>query len=154
MSETENGGGVSKPLYTAHALATGDGRDGHVESPDGIISFDLAMPKEMRGRGGLPNPELLFAAGYAACFHNALRLVGRRAKQNVDGSSVEAAVTLGANAEGGFELAVVLEVTVPDIAEDVLRSLIATTERVCPYSNAVRGNVNVDVRVRTSASTS
>lgn len=151
MSETRV---PSKPLYTAHALATGDGRDGHVESPDGIISFDLALPTEMRGRGGAPNPELLFAAGYAACFHNALRLVARRARQDVEGSSVAAAVTLGANTDGGFELGVVLEVAAPNVPEEVLRSLVATTEHVCPYSNAVRGNVNVEVRVRASAQTS
>lgn len=144
------GTGSGTPLYTAHALATGDGRDGHVRSSDGLIDFDLALPKEMRGRGGAPNPELLFASGFAACFHNALRLVARRAKQDVEGSQVGAAVSLSANAQGGFELAVVLEVTAPNVPEDVLRSLVSTTEQVCPYSNAVRGNVPVEVRVAAS----
>ncbi|WP_067903057.1 Ohr family peroxiredoxin [Nocardia vaccinii] len=136
-----------KPLYTANAVATGAGRDGHVSSLDKTVDTDLAVPKEMHGAGGLPNPEIFFAAGFAACFHNALRLVARRAKQNVEGSSVAAAVTLGANERGGFELAVVLEVSVPGLDKPTLRELVETTEQVCPYSNAVRGNVPVEVRI-------
>jgi lipoyl-dependent peroxiredoxin len=136
-----------KPLYTARAQATGDGRDGRAESSDGMLKADLALPKEMGGKGGATNPEQLFAAGYSACFHNALRLVARRAKQNVDGSSVGAEVTIGANAEGGFELAVVLHVQAPGIDEETLRRLVDTADRVCPYSNAVRGNVAVDIRL-------
>lgn len=136
-----------KPLYTARALATGDGRDGHVTSADGTVDTELALPKEMHGAGGLPNPEVFFAAGFAACFHNALRLVARRAKQDVEGSRVESAVTLGANERGGFELAVVLEVSIPGVEESVLRELVAVTETVCPYSNAVRGNVAVDIKI-------
>jgi osmotically inducible protein OsmC len=136
-----------KPLYTAHALATGDGRNGRVASPDGLVDFDLTLPKEMGGAGGAPNPELLFAAGYASCFHNALRLVAKKAKQDIEGSTVGADVTIGANGDGGFGLAVVLEVTVPGLPEEALRGLIETADRICPYSNAVRGNVTVDIRV-------
>lgn len=134
-----------KPLYTAQALASGDGRNGRVASPDGIVDFDLALPKEMGGAGGAANPELLFAAGYAACFHNALRLVARKTKHGVEGSTVGADVTIGANAGGGFGLAVVLDVHVPGLAEGTLRTLIETADRICPYSNAVRGNVTVEI---------
>lgn len=143
MSETT----VTTPLYTAQALATGEGREGHVASADGTIDTDLAMPKEMRGAGGLPNPEVLFASGFAACFHNALRLVARRAKQSVDGSQVASSVTLGADANGSFHLSVVLEVSVPGVDETALRKLLEVTEQVCPYSNAVRGNVPVEIKI-------
>jgi osmotically inducible protein OsmC len=136
-----------KPLYTAQALATGDGRNGRVASVDGLVDFALALPKEMGGAGGAPNPELLFAAGYAACFHNALRLVAKKAKQDVEGSTVGADVTIGANSDGTFGLSVVLEVVVPGVTEETLRGLITTADRVCPYSNAVRGNITVDIRV-------
>ncbi|MGW0576988.1 Ohr family peroxiredoxin [Streptomyces sp. NPDC002920] len=136
-----------KPLYTARALATGDGRQGHVVSGEGAVDTDLAMPKEMGGAGSLPNPEIFFAAGFAACFHNALRLVARRAKHDVEGSSVSSAVTLGANDRGGFELTVRLEVSVPALDVATTEDLIRITEQVCPYSNAVRGNVHVQITV-------
>ena len=93
-------------LYTASATATGEGRDGHVETSDGTLALDLAVPKEMGGAGGAANPEQLFAAGYAACFHSALRVVARRAKADVTGSVVAAEVGIGPNGSGGFGLTV------------------------------------------------
>ena len=104
-------------LYTASALATGDGRDGHVRTSDGTFDLDLAVPKEMGGAGGATNPEQLFAAGYAACFHSALRLVARRAKADVTGSTVTAEVGIGPNGSGGFGLTVALAVALPGVAE-------------------------------------
>ncbi|MGN9775668.1 organic hydroperoxide resistance protein [Micromonospora sp. H33] len=135
-------------LYTAHATATGDGRDGHVRTTDGTVELDLAVPKEMGGSGDAANPEQLFAAGYAACFHSALRLVGRRAKADVTGSVVEAEVGIGPNGSGGFGLTVALVVDLPAVPREAAEQLVAQAHQVCPYSNATRGNVDVALRVR------
>ena len=95
-------------LYTAEALATGGGRDGHVRTSDGILDVDLRVPKEMGGTGGAPNPEMLFAAGYAACFHSALQAVARAQKVAIHDTSVGARVSIGSNGQGGFQLAVIV----------------------------------------------
>ncbi|WP_405430658.1 organic hydroperoxide resistance protein [Micromonospora sp. NBC_00617] len=135
-------------LYTASATATGDGRDGHVETSDGTLALDLAVPKEMGGAGGAANPEQLFAAGYAACFHSALRLVARRAKADVTGSVVAAEVGIGPNGSGGFGLAVQLVVDLPAVARDAAEQIVEQAHQVCPYSNATRGNIDVALTVR------
>jgi Ohr subfamily peroxiredoxin len=135
-------------LYTASARATGDGRDGHVHTSDGTLDLDLAIPKEMGGAGGAANPEQLFAAGYAACFHSALRRVAARAKADVSGSAVEAQVGIGPNGSGGFGLTVGLVVDVPAVARATAEQLVAQAHQVCPYSNATRGNVAVTLTVR------
>ncbi|MEU1981479.1 organic hydroperoxide resistance protein [Nocardia sp. NPDC019395] len=134
-------------LYTAEALATGDGRNGHTRTTDGSIDLDLAVPKEMGGNGGAANPELLFAAGYAACFHSALRMVGSQAKANVNDSAVGAKVGIGTVDGGGFGLTVTLEVSLPHLSEDDAQALADKAHEVCPYSNATRGNIDVEVRV-------
>ncbi|MFV2110875.1 organic hydroperoxide resistance protein [Micromonospora sp. LOL_025] len=135
-------------LYTASARATGDGRDGHVRTSDGTLDLGLAVPKEMGGAGGAANPEQLFAAGYAACFHSALRLVARKAKADVSGSVVEAEVGIGANGSGGFGLTVALAVDLPAVEHAAAEELLAQAHQVCPYSNATRGNVEVALTVR------
>ncbi len=134
-------------LYTAEVTATGDGRDGHVTSTDGIIDVDVAVPKEMGGAGGATNPEQLFAAGYAACFHSALRLVARRAKAPVEGTEVNARVGIGPNGSGGFGLEVTLTVTLPGVDPAVARQLVDAAHQVCPYSNATRGNIDVKLEL-------
>ena len=134
-------------LYTAEGTATGDGRDGHVTSSDGIIDVDVAVPKEMGGAGGATNPEQLFAAGYAACFHSALRVAARRAKASVDGSQVNARVGIGPNGSGGFGLDVTLTVTLPGVDPAAARQLVDAAHQVCPYSNATRGNIDVRLEV-------
>ncbi|WP_040807466.1 organic hydroperoxide resistance protein [Nocardia concava] len=134
-------------LYTAEALATGDGRNGHVRTDDGKVEFDLSIPKEMGGNGLGTNPEQLFAAGYAACFHSALRTVARGTKENVDDSAVGAKVGIGPNENGGFGLTVTLEVSLPHLPLDEARALADKAHQVCPYSNATRGNIPVDVIV-------
>lgn len=136
-----------KTIYTAEALATGEGRDGHARSSDGKVEVDLSIPKEMGGNGAGTNPEQLFAIGYAACFHSALRLVAREAKADVDDSAVGAKVSLGTLDNGGFGLAVELEVTLPHVDHDTATALTAKAHEVCPYSNAVRGNVEVTLTV-------
>ncbi|MFI5832919.1 MULTISPECIES: organic hydroperoxide resistance protein [Micromonospora] len=135
-------------LYTASAKATGDGRDGHVRTSDGTVELDLAVPKEMGGAGGAANPEQLFAAGYAACFHSALRIVGRQAKADVAGSVVEAEVGIGPNGSGGYGLAVTLVVDLPAVERSAAEKLVEAAHQVCPYSNATRGNIEVALTVR------
>ncbi|MEU7767229.1 organic hydroperoxide resistance protein [Nocardia sp. NPDC049190] len=134
-------------LYTAEALSTGDGRNGHARTTDGKVDVDLAAPKEMGGSGAGTNPEQLFAAGYAACFHSALRLVGKQAEANIDDSAVGAKVGLGTNGAGGFGLTVTLEVSLPHLPEEEAQALADKAHQVCPYSNAVRGNIDVEVRI-------
>ncbi|MBM7489909.1 Ohr subfamily peroxiredoxin [Micromonospora luteifusca] len=139
---------IMQVLYTASATASGDGRDGHVETSDGTFTLDLAVPKEMGGAGGAANPEQLFAAGYAACFHGALRLVARRAKADVTGSVVGAEVGIGPNGSGGFGLTVQLVVDLPAVPRDAAEQLVEQAHQVCPYSNATRGNIDVTLTVR------
>ncbi|QQR99416.1 MAG: organic hydroperoxide resistance protein [Austwickia sp.] len=136
-----------KPVYTAQALATGAGRNGRTRTPDGRIDLQLAIPTEMGGSGDGANPEQLFAAGYAACFHSALQLVARQAKVDLGESSVGAAVGIGPNDAGGFALTVALEVIVPDLPHEQAQALADQAHQVCPYSNATRGNIDVTVTV-------
>jgi Ohr subfamily peroxiredoxin len=136
-----------KTLYTAEALATGEGRDGHGRSSDGRLDLDLAIPKEMGGSGNGTNPEQLFAVGYAACFHSALRLVAGQAKADVTDSAVGARVSIGQLDNGGFGLAVELEVTLPNLDHDAALELTEKAHQVCPYSNATRGNIEVKLVV-------
>ena len=136
-----------KPLYTATATASG-GRNGHVESDDGLVALDLAIPAPMGGPGGGSNPEQLFAAGYAACFHSALQFVAGQSKTDVSGSSVTGHVSIGAREDGpGFGLAVHHEVRLPTLSQGEAEALVAKAHEVCPYSNAVRGNVEVQFTV-------
>ncbi|GAB4585095.1 organic hydroperoxide resistance protein [Nocardia sp. IFM 10818] len=134
-------------LYTAEALATGDGRNGRTRTTDGKIDAHLSTPKELGGNGEGTNPEQLFAAGYAACFHSALRLVGTKAKADMTDSAVGAKVGIGPNDKGGFQLAVTLEVSLPHLPVDQARALADAAHQVCPYSNAVHGNIDVQVLV-------
>lgn len=136
-----------KALYTAEALATGEGRDGHGRSSDGRLDFDLAIPKEMGGSGDGTNPEQLFAVGYAACFHSALRLVARQEKVDITDSTVGARVSIGQLDNGGFGLAVELEVALPNVDEKTAAEIADKAHQVCPYSNATRGNIDVTVTV-------
>jgi Ohr subfamily peroxiredoxin len=132
-------------LYTAEATAWG-GREGRVSSDDGILDVQVTVPEVLGGPGGATNPEQLFAAGYAACFHSALKLVARRAKVDVSESAVTARVGLGAT-ESYFGLEVELEAELPDVERSVAEELVATAHTVCPYSNATRGNIEVKLTV-------
>lgn len=131
-------------LYTAVATAT-HGREGRAVSSDGRIDLALALPVEMGGNGQGSNPEQLFAAGYAACFGSALGLVGRQAKVDVSDAAVTAEVGIGKQGEG-FALKVTLRVELPDTVDaDTGRKLVEQAHQVCPYSNATRGNVPVEL---------
>ncbi|MCF8470370.1 MAG: organic hydroperoxide resistance protein [Parvibaculum sp.] len=138
-----------KILYTAVATAKG-GREGHIRSSDGVLEADLALPKEMGGPGGArTNPEQLFAAGYAACFEGAVRVVAGQAKVDIGPDTrVTAHVGIGPRKGSGFELAVRLEVHLDGVGKDRAEELVTTAhEEICPYSHATRGNVDVEIRI-------
>jgi len=122
-------------------------RDGHVTSDDDVLDLDLAVPKEMGGPGGeLTNPEQMFAAGYAACFHGALKRAGSQAKADLTGSTVTAIVSL--NRQGaGLGLSVGLEIATPALSREQAEELVALAHQRCPYSKATRGNIPVTLKV-------
>ncbi|MDW4905261.1 organic hydroperoxide resistance protein [Streptomyces sp. ADMS] len=131
-------------IYTAVATAT-HGREGRAVSSDGKVDLPLAMPVELGGNGAGTNPEQLFAAGYAACFGSALGLVGRNAKIDVSDAAVTAEVGIGKQGEG-FGLKVALRVELPDTVDaETGRKLVEQAHQVCPYSNATRGNIEVEL---------
>lgn len=132
-------------VYQTSATVTG-GRNGHVKSNDGILDLDVRIPKEMGGSGGHTNPEQLFAAGYAACFDSALNMIMRKEKAQPESpSTVTATVGIGPNDQGGFQLAVKLAVQLPGIDKEKGQQLVEMAHTVCPYSNATRGNIDVEL---------
>lgn len=135
---------MAKALYTAEATVTGGRAAGHGRTPDGVLDVQLRTPKEMGGEGGGTNPEELFAVGYAACFEGALGVVGRRERVEVGDVSINSRVSLITTEERGFNVAVQLDVTLPQVPdpEQAVR-IVAAAHKVCPYSNATRGNVDV-----------
>lgn len=134
-----------KTLYQTSATASA-GRNGHVATDDGKLALMLSYPKEMGGSGEATNPEQLFAAGYSACFSNAILHVAREAKIDLTQAPVTANVGIGARAEGGFALSVALSVML-DLPQEQAVKLVATAHQVCPYSNAVRNNIDVSLQV-------
>lgn len=136
-------------LYTATATATG-GRNGHTKSGDGMVDLDLSIPKAMGGpgRANTTTPEDLFAAGYAACFGSALEFVARQKKLPVKTITVNSAVGIGTNPAGGFGLTVSLEVDLPEIDKQTAETLVQEAHQVCPYSNATRNNIDVQLTVK------
>jgi osmotically inducible protein OsmC len=138
-----------KPLFTATATATG-GRNGHTEASDHSVAADLSVPKQMGGPGkpGTSTPEHLFAAGYAACFGGALDYVAKQQKKNAQGAAVTCAVSIGPRDAGGFGLAVKLHVKDKSLPQAELVALANEAhEKICPYSHATRGNVEVALEV-------
>lgn len=136
-------------VYTASSTATGDGRNGHVRSSDGMIEHDLAIPQEMGGAGGATNPEQLFASGYAACFLSALKASAKQHGVPIQDAAVTADVGIGPNGDGGFGLSVTLHVELGGVSQEDAEKAVAAAHQVCPYSNATRGNIDVvlDVEV-------
>lgn len=135
-------------LYTAVATATG-GRAGHIKSSDGALSVNLAQPKELGGSGGVgTNPEQMFAGGYAACFASAALYQAGLQKLTPGDITVKADVGIGPNGPGGgegFGLSVALDVTVAGLNQSAAEKLAADAHKVCPYSNATRGNIDVKI---------
>jgi osmotically inducible protein OsmC len=136
---------MAKTLYTAYAHVTG-GRSGHGRTIDGQLDVDLRLPTEMGGEGGGTNPEELFAVGWAACFESALAGVGRRQHVETGEVSIDSAISLLPTGEGGFKLAASLSVSIPAVSDRAVAvELIRAAHLVCPYSNATRGNVDVEL---------
>jgi len=136
-------------VYTAESTATGGGRDGHVQSADGLIDLDTRPPREMGGSGEGVNPELLFSAGYAACFLGALRLIAKNEKVDIDDASgITTRVGFGKDSAGGFGLTVHLIGYLPGLEQAVADDLMAKAHEFCPYSKATRGNIDVTLTAR------
>ena len=135
---------MARVLYTAEASVTGGRAEGHGRTTDGNLEVDLRLPKELGGDGAGTNPEQLFAVGFAACFEGAIGVVGRREKAEVDDVSIESRVNLLPTEERGFKLEVELDVTLPQVDEpEKAAAIVAGAHKVCPYSNATRGNIDV-----------
>jgi osmotically inducible protein OsmC len=138
-----------KVLFTAKATARG-GRNGHAESSDGVVKVDLSVPTEMGGPGrpGTATPEHLFAAGYAACYGGAIDFVAKQQKKDASKASITCAVSIGPREAGGFGLSVKLRVEDPSLPQADLQALATEAhEKICPYSHATRGNVDVAIEV-------
>lgn len=138
---------LEQVLYTAHAKSTG-GRDGKSVSSDGVLDVKLTTPKELGGAGGVgTNPEQLFAAGYSACFIGAIKFVGGRDKIAVPAdASIDASVGIG-QIPNGFGIQVELKVSLPGMDRAAAEDLVKKAHVVCPYSNATRGNIDVNLVV-------
>jgi lipoyl-dependent peroxiredoxin len=134
-------------LYSTTATATGDGRNGHTATEDGFVDVDVRTPPELGGPGGATNPEQLFAAGYAACFHSAMKLVAKGVEVDATDSAVSVTVDLGMQDDGAFNLALEINVDVPNATPEEAQQLVERAHEVCPYSNATRGNVEVELGV-------
>ena len=137
-------------LYSTKATATG-GRHGHIRSEDGLLDMKLALPRELGGKGDATNPETLFAGGYAACFENALLRVSREKGLRFADSDVEviAEIGLSRNDSGNFVLSAALAVAVTGVDQKTAEDLAEAAHKICPYSNAIRGNVDVGINVST-----
>jgi len=135
---------MAKVLYTAKAHVTGGRMAGHGATSDGALEVDLRIPEELGGPGGGTNPEELFAVGFASCFESALAVIGRRKDQDTQDAAIDSSVSLLPSGDGGFKLAVGLDVTLPSVEDPELAvDLVRAAHKVCPYSNATRGNIDV-----------
>ncbi|MDA8368636.1 MAG: organic hydroperoxide resistance protein [Nocardiopsaceae bacterium] len=130
-------------LYTAEATVEGDARNGQGHTNDGRLDVDLSVPKGLGGDDGPgTNPEQLFAVGYAACFHGALKKVAKEAGASTEGSKIDSLVSIGKD-DTGLGLAVELRVTIPGLSQEETARLLEAAHQVCPYSRATRGNIEV-----------
>jgi lipoyl-dependent peroxiredoxin len=134
---------MSKSIYTAEAHVSGGRAEGHGKTSDGALEVDLRLPAEMGGEGGGTNPEQLFAIGYAACFEGAIGAVARRLKVEPGEVSIDSKVSLNPGEDRTFFLAVELDVTLADVDGEQAVEVVREAHKVCPYSNATRGNIEV-----------
>lgn len=136
-----------EPIYTATATSSGDGRNGHVRSAEGFVDQSVKIPSSFGGPGGATNPEELFAAAYAVCFHNALRLAAKGKGVAVgDDSTVDVAIGIGPD-ETSFAINATITAHLPGMSTEQAQELLAAAHQLCPYSKATRGNMPVDLRV-------
>jgi Ohr subfamily peroxiredoxin len=139
---------VPNILCSTKVAATG-GRNGSIRSDDGLLDLRLALPRSLGGKGDATNPEQLFAGGYAACFENALLRVSREARHHFADDDVEvvAEIGLSRNDSGGFVLSAALAVTIAGVDQETAGQLVQGAHAICPYSNAIKGNVDVQIAV-------
>ena len=138
-------------IYSVQALSTGSGRDGHVRTDDGVVDFEMRAVKGLGGSGDGYNPEQLFAAGYAACFHSALLVVARKHRVKLVDSTVQATVDLINPVPETYGLAAQLVVSLPSLSAELARQFAEEAHQICPYSNATRGNIEVTLEVRSGS---
>lgn len=139
---------MTKPLYVGIATSIGEGRaGGRARSDDGLLDITLAIPKEMGGPGGATNPEQLFAAGWASCFHSALKAVATQQKTPISDSAVVAEVEVIPTPEGGLSLSAALHVELSGVDQTTANRLVEGAHAMCPYSNATRGNIPVTIDI-------
>lgn len=134
-------------IYKTAATATHEGRNGRARSEDGLLDVPLAFPKELGGAGGATNPEQLFAAGYAACFTSAIQLVARENKMSLGSPEVTCSTGLEAAPDGKFQLFAGLDVALPGASRQDAQDALRKAHSICPYSRAIRGNVDVTIRL-------
>lgn len=137
-------------VYSTTAVSTGNGRNGHSRTTDGMIDLDLATPEEQGGPGGATNPEQLFAAGYAGCFHSSLKVAARGEGVTLTDSSVSVTVGL-LKEDGAFSLAVSITADLPGVSPEQGEQLLALAHQRCPYSKATQGNIDVQLGVAEAA---
>ena len=139
---------MAEPVYSTKVTATG-GRHGTIHSEDGLLDLKLALPRTLGGKGDATNPEQLFAGGYAACFENALFHVSREARRHFADSDIEvvAQIGLSRNESGAFLLSAALAVTMAGVDQKTAEQLVNGAHAICPYSNAIKGNVDVQIAV-------
>ncbi|MFT3866184.1 MAG: organic hydroperoxide resistance protein [Solirubrobacterales bacterium] len=142
---------MSKVIYTAEAHVIGGRAEGHGRTSDGALEVDLRLPAEMGGGGGGTNPEQLFAVGYAACFEGAIGAVARRLKLEAGDVEIDSKVSLNPGPERTFVISVELDVTLPSVEGDAAVELVREAHKVCPYSNATRGNIDVTLTANGAA---
>ena len=138
-------------LYSTKVTAAG-GRAGTIKSDDGLLDLFLALPKALGGKGDATNPEQLFAGGYAACFENAVIHVSRSMVDKVKDDDIVVVATVGMepNGQGGFVLTVALDVTITGVDQETAEEIVAKAHAACPYSNAVKGKIDVAITVATN----
>ncbi|MQY40848.1 Organic hydroperoxide resistance protein OhrB [Streptomyces sp. RB17] len=135
---------MADTIYTGIATSTGDGRaGGRARTNDGLLDIELAIPKEMGGPGGATNPEQLFAAGWASCFHSALKAVAAKQKTDIADSAVVVEIAMQPTPAGGITLSAALHVELSGLEQTVADQLVEAAHAMCPYSNATRGNIPV-----------
>lgn len=140
---------MADAIYTAEATSSGGGRDGRVASSDSFIDQDVKLPPALGGPGGATNPEQLFAAAYATCFHGALRLVAKNKGVTVpDGTTVDAAIGIGPD-DTSFAINAVITAHLPGLDQSTADELVEGAHQVCPYSKATRGNIDVALKATT-----
>lgn len=137
---------MADALFTTEATSSGGGRDGRISTPDGILDQDMKMPPAMGGPGGATNPEQLFAAAYATCFHGALRLVAKNKGVSIsDAATVNASVSLAPD-DTSFGIGAAITAHLPGLDQAQADELVEAAHQVCPYSKATRGNVDVALK--------